>query len=114
VTNLQVSIDKPGAWVHANQTIDAGGRVIHALPTWVADCIGPPRAAGAQPGIRPVGPTADEACFARFAKLGYRQRVTYQAAGHYWTLQAYETAIFITLALLLSGFSLWWVRHRVS
>jgi hypothetical protein len=40
--------------------------------------------------------------------------VTYQPAGRFWALQAYETAIFVGLALLLSGFSFWWLRRRLS
>jgi hypothetical protein len=44
----------------------------------------------------------------------YRQRVTFQPASRYWAFQAYETAIFLALALALSGFCFWWIRHRPS
>jgi hypothetical protein len=107
VRNLQVDPAKPGAWVIANQTVDSAGRVVAELPAFVALCV-PPPVPGAQPRSDPAG------CFARLARLGYRQRITYQPAGRYWTFQAYETAIFLALALALSGFCFWWVRHRLT
>jgi hypothetical protein len=105
VEEINVALGKPGAWVLANETLDAEGRVADTLPSWVSDCGGPP---GLQVG------TQQEACFARLADLGYRQRVTYQAAGRYWALQAYETAIFLALALGLIGFCFWWLRRRLT
>jgi hypothetical protein len=35
-------------------------------------------------------------------------------ARRYWALQWYETGIYLTLALALAGFSLWWARRRLS
>ncbi|WP_261571226.1 hypothetical protein [Frankia gtarii] len=52
-----------------------------------------------------------QACIARIARLGYRQQVTYQPADHYWALQGSETAVFLALALLLTGFCFWWTRR---
>ena len=106
VEELSVALGKPGAWVIANETLDAGGRVAGTLPSWVGDCGGPP-------GLRQLG-AQQQACFTRLADLGYRQRVTYQPAGRYWALQAYETAIFLALALGLIGFCFWWLRHRLT
>jgi ABC-type transport system involved in multi-copper enzyme maturation permease subunit len=40
------------------------------------------------------------------------ESVTYQPASHYWQLQWYETAIFLALAGLLSGFCFWRIRRR--
>ena len=110
VGGLQVRIDKPGAWVLANETLDPSGNVTETVPTWVASCIPPP------PGLPGGGPTGSprgslSACFARLAKAGYRQRVTYQPNGRYWTLQAIETAIFLALGGGLAGFSVWWTRR---
>jgi hypothetical protein len=106
VVELSIELGKPGAWVIANETLDAEGRVAGTLPSWVGDCGGPP-------GVERLE-AQQEACFARLADAGYRQRVTYQANGRYWALQAYETAIFLALALGLIGFCFWWLRRRLS
>ena len=45
---------------------------------------------------------------------GYRQRITYQPRGRYWAFQAYETAIFLALALALAGFCFWRLNRRRS
>jgi hypothetical protein len=103
VRDLTVAIDKPGAWIIANQTLDPAGRVTRTVPGWVAYCVPAPEQVHAGPGV--------PGCFTRLARAGYRQRVTYQPAGRYWALQAYETAFFLVLAALLSGFSLWRLRR---
>ena len=105
VVDLTVDIGKPGAWIISNQTLDHSGHVVGTLPSWVSKC-------GAPPGE--PEPAGQAACLTRLAQLGYRQGVTYQPAGRYWALQAYETAIFLALAGLLTGFCFWWLRHRVS
>lgn len=43
-----------------------------------------------------------------------RQIVTYQPMSHYWPFQLYESAIFIGAALVLGGFSLWWIRRGTT
>ena len=91
--------------MYARQKLPGVALGVRVVPSWVADCGGPP-------GLE-VG-TKQEACFARLADLGYRQRVTYQAAGRYWALQAYETAIFLALASGLIGFCFWWLRRRLT
>jgi hypothetical protein len=40
--------------------------------------------------------------------------VVYQPASRFWLFQAIETGIFVTLALALVGFSVWWIRQRIS
>jgi hypothetical protein len=99
--NLTLAVDRPGAWGTAQHTIDATGRPAHP-PAWLGHC--PP------PG---VGDAAEE-CYDRLAREGYRQLVTYQPAGRFWTFQWEETAIYLALALLLSGVCTWWLRHRLS
>ena len=47
-------------------------------------------------------------------KLGIREVVSYQPLNRYWPFQIYEAAIFLCLALILAGFCVWWVRHRLS
>lgn len=50
------------------------------------------------------------------AKVGatFHEVVTYQPASRFWAFQAYETAIFVGLALISAGFCFWWVRNRLS
>jgi hypothetical protein len=40
--------------------------------------------------------------------------VTYQPASRYWAFQWYETAIVTGLAMALTGFCFWRVRHRLA
>jgi hypothetical protein len=95
--NLHVIIDRPGAWITSQHTVNAAGQAVRP-PSWVMSCPGP----------------KGQACFARLDRLGYRQLVYYQPAGRFWVLQWYETTIYLTLALALAGLSTWWIRHRLS
>ena len=108
--DLQVKADQPGAWMISNQTVDRAGRVHTVLPTWFAFCV-PGSIAGFGPG---PDPQKSAACFARAAREGWRQRITFQPASRYWTLQAIELAIFLALTGALTAFSFWWLRHRLT
>ena len=44
----------------------------------------------------------------------YHEVVTYQPASRFWTFQTMETALFVLLALAVTGGCAWWVRHRIS
>ncbi len=79
----------PGSWTVSNHFVDAAGRFVNNIPC----------KDGAKPGT----------CIA-----GYHQLLSYHPAGRYWVFQGYETAIFAGLALLLVGFSFWWIRNRIS
>jgi hypothetical protein len=103
VRELRVALMSPGAWDIANHTVDARGRAVDSLPTWVMGCLPEPLANRI--------PSGDGDCFARLAAAGYRQQITYQPASRYWTVQAIETAIFLALAFALLGFCFWWVRR---
>ena len=92
VRGLSVDAGPPGAWVLASRTEDAAGRTAALLPAWVADCATPQD---------PSGEVAQQRCLDRLAAAGYRQEVTYQPATRFWRFQAYETAIFGALSLLL-------------
>lgn len=95
--NLHVIIDRPGAWISSQHTVNAAGQAVRP-PSWVSSCVGP----------------QGQACSARLERLGYRQLVYYQPAGRFWALQWYETTIYLTIALALAGLSTWWIRHRLS
>jgi len=95
--HVTVTIDEPGAWLASQRTVDAAGRPA-AVPSWIVDCVG--------------GATRErQACFTKLADLGYRQRVTYHPAGSFWTIQLYETVLYLGFALLLAGLCTWWVRR---
>ena len=88
-----------GGWVISNQSIDAAGHVFTGPATRA--CL--------------HATASQQACVASVARLHLRQLVTYQPASRYWTLQWYETAIFLGLALVLAGFCTWRVRrHHLS
>jgi hypothetical protein len=109
----------PNAWVNSIRVVDGAGR---ALSSQVLASTCPTIAQGAPP----PGPTGDhpqavpkitEQIFHDcISKIGatYHQVVTYQPASRYWGFQWYECAIFLTAAIGLGCFSLWWVRHRLT
>ena len=126
---------KPGDWVLSAQTINGSGQVIGVYGgvgatgnidfhvshgavslvgvgpcpnTFPASALGGPR--------NPAGPpasfnTAAQECI---NKLGIRDVVTYQPLSHYWPLQAYETLIFLGLALALAAFCFWRVNRSLT
>jgi ABC-2 family transporter protein len=118
-THLSVTLTRghPTDWTLSNQTVDARGRRV-ALPAWAASCVAPP----GPPPDGPLGKTATveggngpgtrlDSCFARLNAEGYRQRIVYHPAGHFWPLQLAETALFLVISGLLTWFCFWWVRR---
>jgi len=99
-----------GDWILSNETLDRTGSVA-ALPAWMTDCTGSAPATEVDGAVRaqPVDP-----CLARLSAEGYTQRVVYQPAGKYWTIQGAETALYLAVSGLLAGFCVWWTRHRLS
>jgi hypothetical protein len=95
VKDLTVAVDKPGAWIVANETLDPSGAVADELPSWMSGCLPAPPApgeGGPGPTRRPAGADGIGACLERLTASGYRQRVSYEPAGRFWTLHAIETA----------------------
>jgi hypothetical protein len=111
VRDLTVAVAERGAWVIANETVDRNGQAHRDLPSWFALCV-PAAIQGGGPGL--IDAKQSAGCFARAAAEGYRQRLTFQPASRYWTLQAIELAIFLALAGALTAFSFWWLRNRVT
>lgn len=103
VRGLQVDVDEPAAWILSNEVVDSAGHTVDTLPAWVADCATPEA---------PSGEAIQQQCLQRLADAGYRQAVTYHPADRFWSFQAYETAIFGMLGLLLIGFCFLRIRPR--
>ncbi|NEC86601.1 transporter [Streptomyces sp. SID12501] len=91
----EVDFGKPGAWILSQQTVDVSGQPA-ALPPSFTEC------------------ASMSDCASALTRAGYRQRVTYQPAGNFWTLQWAETGLYLGLALALTGFCAWWIRRRLS
>ncbi|HEX9035320.1 MAG TPA: ABC transporter permease [Streptosporangiaceae bacterium] len=91
---VTTSVDKPGAWILANQTVRSSGRPFTGPAT--PACLG----------------QGMQQCQASIARLHLRQLVTYQPGSRFWAFQWYETAIFVALAVALAGFCVWWLRNR--
>jgi hypothetical protein len=91
---VTASVNKPGAWILTNQSIDAAGHPF----------TGPATQACLNGGI--------QACNASVGRLHLRQLVTFQPASRFWTFQWYETAIFLALALALTWYCFWRVSRR--
>ncbi|MEU4449092.1 ABC transporter permease subunit [Actinosynnema sp. NPDC050801] len=89
-----------GAWVLANETVDANGAAVRPLPAAVGHCLPPAQ-------TDPITlPELDRirACFAGLDDLGYRQHLAYQPASRFWPLQWAELALYLALAALVTWF----------
>lgn len=101
----------PLDWVLTNQTVDAKGKAAE-LPAWFSDCLPPPPSGASGGEVRTTtGPNTMDACFARLTDEGYRQRVAYHPAGHFWRLQWAETGLFLVAAAGLAGLCFWRTRR---
>lgn len=89
--------------------MDAAGREV-PLPDWFRDCL--PK----EPGTATAtGQGRDSrSCVTELDERGYRQLRVLQPASRFWPLQWAETGLFLGLAGVLTGFSSWWTRRRLS
>ena len=71
------------------------------------------QSAGAQGNAFPPGqgPAAFVDCLGRH---GIREAITYQPASRYWPFQWTETAIYLALALALTGYCFRRLNHRLA
>jgi hypothetical protein len=95
----------PGAWVLANETVDAAGNAVSPLPAFAQDCLPRPGA-----GVPPPRGTAQN-CLAQLGTHGYQQRLSYQPGSRFWPLQWLELAFFLALSALLTWFCFRRLRH---
>jgi hypothetical protein len=84
------------------------------VPAFFTDCLPvPPRPGEPDGAVTEVKPRVDT-CFAQLAAAGYKQKLVFQPADRFWTLQWAETGVFLALSGLLTWFSFWWVRRRLA
>jgi hypothetical protein len=96
------------AWVISSKVVDAAGHVVatgdpagFSTNTLAAACHGSPN----------LPDTFFQQCADR---LGLHNLATLQPASRYWAFQAWETAIFLALALALVAFCFWWTSRRTA
>ena len=94
-------VSLPNAWVSSVKIVDNAGHVPTASFLNRACPLGN------------YGPLNPRDCTAKLAAK-FHQLVTYQPASHYWPMQWYELAIYLALATIFAGVSIWWIRHRIS
>ena len=90
------SANPAGAWILSTQTIDNAGHVFNAAT--ISACRG----------------SNFRACGAGLGRLHLTDLITYQPASRFWAFQWYETAIFLALAVILTGVCCWRIRRRIS
>jgi ABC-type transport system involved in multi-copper enzyme maturation permease subunit len=107
------------ALVISSRVVDGAGKVptdqqlhqflVNACPNIVTPAVAP--TANAARG--PANQATFQDCVSHLSSQ-FHLAVTYQPADRYGTFQLYETAIFLGLAVLLTGLCFWWVRHRLA
>jgi hypothetical protein len=100
-------VEPEGAWVLANETVDASGAVVSPLPGVVGHCM--PRVSFT--GIDDPAIDRMRACLARLDDLGYRQYLAYHPASRFWPLQWRELALYLALSALVTWFCFRRLRH---
>lgn len=96
---VHADADIPGGWQLSNQTITPDGREFTG---------------GADAAQHCSGSTSAQECIRWLGTQHLRLDIAYQPATHFWPLQWLESSIFVTLALALAAFCLWWTRRRLS
>lgn len=93
-----------GAWVMSSSTVDGAG---HVLPSGAAD-----RALAEACNLTR---TSSAASYTRCAdQLGLHEVVKAHPGSQFWSLQVWESVIFLGLGAALALACYWWIRHRAS
>jgi len=93
---------QPGAWLLSSGPVNAAGQATSSTP---AACTSVGTGPGAGPQGNAFAPGQGPAAFvACLAGHGIREAITYQPASRYWRFQATESAIYLALALALTGY----------
>lgn len=109
-------VPKAGAWTVSTYAINPAGRRVSSTFGCRSFVVGHKVGQGPDPAALRAAKAAAHACnaSARAYVGSLRQVITYQPLSRYWTFQAYDVALFVGLAVILLGFSFWWVRTRVA
>jgi hypothetical protein len=104
---------QPGAWLLSSEPVNAAGQATSTTPAACTSIRNTGQSEGARgtafgPG---QGPAAFVACL---ASHGIQEAITYQPASRYWPFQATETAIYLTLALALTGYCFRRINRRLT
>jgi hypothetical protein len=104
---------QPGAWLLSSGPVNAAGQATNTTPAACTSVGNTGQSAGAQGNAFPPGqgPAAFVDCLGR---RGIREAITYQPASRYWPFQWTETAIYLALALALTGYCFRRLNHRLS
>jgi hypothetical protein len=97
-----------GDWILSTRTVDGAGHVLADGQSLNLNVLGPRCPGLVPPGAALPDKFAVQQCIER---IGLHVQATYQPGNRYWLFQGIETAIFVSLALMLLGFSVWWVRR---
>ena len=91
-----------GAWVISSDMVNGNGQNLGA--GWDFNQL--PAACGSS---FPGGKGLNGPCLSAH---GFHQILTYQPDSRFWAFQGMEAGIFLVLAVVLVGFTFWWVRTR--
>ena len=107
----------PNTWIYSTRIVDGHGHPLTAAATARAcpdlATVGPP--AGASPNRSSVPANVQATLVHCVDKLSptYHTLIVYQPASRYWALQWSELAIFVGLALALTGLCFWLIRRHL-
>jgi hypothetical protein len=99
-----------GAWVLSTKTVDGAGHMLGNGEVLDFNILAHRCPSFPRPPTFP-SPGVVQACV---RQIGLHIVSTYQPANRYWTFQSIESAIFVTLAVALLVFSVWFVRRRIA
>ena len=108
----------PNGWVLSTSIVDKAGNPPTSafLSKACPGVTGPPQRVGESLGYKHAVPALGgqfQHCIA-VIEAKFHGLAIYQPASRYWPFQAYETALFVVLALALAGLSYWWLRRRLT
>jgi hypothetical protein len=93
----------PNAWVVSSRVVDRSNHTVALHRDSLRSVCGLPEGEFSRDALRTCA-----------QRLGLHEILTVQPANRYWPFQAWETAIFAVLTVVLIAFSFWWTRHRIT